>query len=1272
MAVHRARVAGPVSWATGDAARDAGGECTLTHMPKACPACAAENPDAAKFCNECGAKFAVGLTPPPVQVTRRVARDESRRSAGERRVVSVLFADIKDYTALSEQLDPEQVEELVGGLFREFADVIARHGGYVDKFMGDSVLALFGAPRSLGDDTERAVACALEMQRRAQASNAGRENKLGVRIGIDTGEVVVGNIGQRGEYTAIGDAVNTANRVQSAAEPGSVFISSDTAAQVKARFRLTELQPRQLKGKADAVVLFRVEGMLKTTERYIGPFVGRKRELDLLLASFEQCVANRRPGFVLVRGEAGMGKSRLFYEFRRRLRALRHAPRRLTASFAPVGQEPMNGMRQIARAALDLAPTAEPAQAAAAIAQALAQAQEGAPAPPGFAENLAFLVGLQVRELAESGLPARQRIEGAAVALKRLLELRARDTPLLVVYEDLHWADTDSCDFLRRLARSDLSGPIFFLALGRPEAIDLVRDLLANPFESIELRALEPGEIAAISGGILQDGVISDELASLVLQRSGGNPFVAEELLKGLRETQMLELSHDRYVLRDAASQSLIPVGVRSILAARIDALEAREKGALTSLSVLGREFSLDAALHVLGAEGQAAIEALARRGMLVLLQEDKKRPRCLISHALLQEVAYGGLLKRDKCALHQEVAAFFEQRLQQESTQDPARLVELAWHLARAEQPERAWPLYYRAGLRASEDSQLAFAAEQFRRAREEFERCRVHTGIDGLPPEGAKLKLLLALCEACFESGKPDEALAHAEQVIALTQNSFGRQRALALEFAAKVAHVKSRFEDAIVHAERAAALFEKAGEPSASARLHLFKARMFSHTGQAAQGLALLENFNLKDAPAETRIDFFNTRASLLLSQGKIREALDDELKRLEIAERVQDRRKVGSAHSNIATYLSDLGRQQEADEHFRLAMAEYQRTGELFNLAIVHGNYGNQLRRARRLEEAVKHHTLARKLSGELGDEFGIMVAETNLGTCHLTSGDFAEARLSFEKALPLAQRFGSAQAISQLFHNLALAALRCGDGAAARERLERSRAINETQGNERGLLLNDNLAAQDQLRLGAFDAAQRELAQVAERAAKLGIGGYELAAYMLMLEAARQKQSAPEMRKMLDVIERSQPEASAGTDDRAVRQAHRLAAAGLEGAEESFGRELARFAEVAPRSVAFSADAEALAVASSAVALGPAVRVHAQGALPWAQGAVAAMERGGRQDLMVIEALFARGQLRLLCGESAGQSDFARAERLASRLGAGWLTERLRQACARIT
>jgi class 3 adenylate cyclase/tetratricopeptide (TPR) repeat protein len=1218
-------------------------------MSKACPSCSVQNADSAKFCNECGTKFSdserLSLTPQPA------TRVSERRPASERRVVSVLFADIKDYTALSEQLDPEQVEELVGGLFREFAEVVARHGGYVDKFMGDSVLALFGAPKSLGDDAERAVNCALEMQRRAQASNAGREKQLGVRIGIDTGEVVVGNIGQRGQYTAIGDAVNTANRVQSAAEPATVYISEETARVVKARFRLSELEPRLLKGKAEPVTLFRVEGPLKTTERYIGPFVGRKRELDLLLASYEQAVANAKPRFVLVRGEAGMGKSRLFYEFRRRLRAQKQAPKRLTAAFVPVGQEPMVGMRQIARGALDLAPSAPVAE----IDAAIARVTEGvSDAPKAFAEHLAFLVGRPSRDT-DVILPARQRAEGAAVALKRLLELSARVQPLLVVYEDLHWADSDSLDFLRRIARADLQGPIFILALGRPEAIDLVRDLLANPFESIELRALEPGEIAAISGGILQDGVIAEDLASLVLQRSGGNPFVTEELLKSLRETHMLELRDGRYVLRDAQSQSLIPVGVRSILAARIDALDPEHRQALTSLSVLGREFRSGPALHLCAAP---AIGALVKRGMLVDLGEERGERRYLFSHALLQEVAYGGLLRRDRCALHADVAGFFE-KLGQGS--DPARLSELAWHYSRAERHDAAWPLYYRAGLKAAQDWLLAFAAAQLRSAKEEFDRCKSPPGIDGLSPEGSRLKLLLALCEACFDSGKPDEALKYAEEAIALTPDGFARQRASALEFAARIAQIKSRFDDAIVHAERACALHEKAGDNAGVARMNLFKARMLAHTGQSAAGLALIEQLSFQDTGVETRIDFHHTRASLLSALGRLKEALEDETLRLALATEVNDRRKIAGAHSNIATYLSDMGKNTESDEHFKLAMAEYTRAGELFNVAIVHGNYGNQLRRARRLEEAVQHHTLARGLCRELGDEFGIMVAETNLGTCYLTTGDFTEARLSFERALPLAERFGSAQAISQLFHNQATVALRCGDSLLCRECLERSREINARQGNERGLLLNDNLAAQDMLRSGNLDQASRELAGVAERAAKQGFASYEGSAYLHMLEAARQKGSASEMRRLLDVLERCQPEQNGGSDEKALRQAHRLAASCYEGESEGLKREVQRFAHCAPAQVATAQDAEALAIAVSSLA--PKAAQWPQGAA-WANLAVSAMEKGGRQDLLFVEALFARGRFRQAAGDQGGSTDLARAGRFASRLGLNWLMERL--------
>jgi tetratricopeptide (TPR) repeat protein len=608
---------------------------------------------------------------------------------------------------------------------------------------------------------------------------------------------------------------------------------------------------------------------------------------------------------------------------------------------------------------------------------------------------------------------------------------------------------------------------------------------------------------------------------------------------------------------------------------------------------------------------------------------------------------------------MHAIVAAYFEKRAQ---TNDPARLSELAWHYARAEQPERAWPLYYRAGLKAAEDWLLAFAAAQFRSAKEEFDRCKVAPGIDGLSPEGSRLKLLLALCEACFDSGKPDEALKYAEEAIALTPDGFARQRASAFEFAARIAQIKSRFDDAIVHAERASALHDKSGDGAGVSRMTLFKARMLAHIGQSAAGLELLEELTFKDANIETRIDFHHTRASLQSGLGRLKEALEDETKRLALATSVNDRRKIAGAHSNIATYLSDMGRSAEADQHFQLAMAEYTRAGELFNVAIVHGNYGNQLRRARRLDEAVQHHTLARGLCRELGDEFGIMVAETNLGTCFMALGDFTEAKLSFERAVPLAERFGSAQAMSQLLHNQATVALRTGDAALCRERLERSREINAKQGNERGLLLNDNLAAQDSLRLGNLDQASRELASVAERAAKLGFAGYEAAAYLHMLEVARQKGNAVEMRRMLDVLERCLPETSGGSDEKALRQAHRLAAACLEPGDENVSREVAKFAELAPKQVATSLDAEALAIAASSLAKN--AKKWPQAAT-WAEQAVAALEKGGRQDLMYVEALFARGQFRQAAGEH-GSTDQVRSGRFSARLGLNWLLERLQE------
>lgn len=1218
-------------------------------MPRNCPSCGTLNADSAKFCNECGAKLGAATADAPrgaEYVTRRLSRTDLSRD--ERRIVTVLFADIKDYTALSERLDPEQVEDLVGGLFREFSEVITAHGGYVDKFMGDAILALFGAPRSLGDDAERAVNAALEMQRRAKAANAGRDVRLDVRVGLDTGEVVVGNLGQRGEYTAIGDPVNTANRVQGAAEIGAVFIGEATANQVRGRFKLSALPPVLLKGKAEPVTLHRVEGALKQTEHYVGAFVGRRRELELLQASFESSVRERLPRYVLVRADAGMGKSRLFYEFRRRLRALKHAPLRVTAAFQPVGNEPMHGMRQIARTLLKL----ERASAGPDIDAALREAAHET-APQALADHLRFLLGLTA---ADSGLEVKQRREGANLALKFLLQRQAESGPVLLVFEDLHWADEDSLAFLRTLARSDLRGAVFVLALGRPEAIELVRDLLADPFENIELRPLEAPEVAALSAAVLREGQADEALATIVAERSGGNPFVAEELLKGLHEAGVLQHVSGRFTLAPGHSPSQIPVGVRSILAARIDALSPRDRAVLNALSVLGREFRRHVCERLCGEAAGEALKALAERGMLVDLGEDRGQRRYMFCHALLQEVAYSGLLRRDKVQLHRLAAAFFREQMAESA--DPRRLSRLAWHLANAGESAEAAALYFDAGQQAATQWTGAFAAEQFAAALAEFDRAGGAT-IAGQGGPAARLKIATELVRALTDTGKLAHALAVARQ--ADSPGAPAAALAALLERAANAAWRKSEYEPAREFAARGRALFESIGDADGAARCALQEIGALTSLGQVPQARAQLDSLQ----PTETstwRLDYLRAAAILCLEQGRTADALAHETTRAELARAAGQRRAMASALGNVAMYSSDLGQFAQAGRLFEESLAEFRSIGDLFNVSVVLTNLGNFRRRTGDIAGALAAHEEARGLASQLGDNYGVLVGEFNVATCHLSLGQFTQALRAIEHAQPALRRFKSPQLESQALLNRAVSASRTGDFRLARASLEAARALNTERRNLRGLLQGDQQQAEDYLRSGDFDRASEAFADITRRAREAGYLRYAASACDRMLELALARNDVAALRAALEAS-RALNAGPQSEEDLLVLNVHDAVADLLEDKPGA----CARLGAMLPATCRTATDALLLASA----ALGAAHRRQAldpaglEAAWGWADLALRAMEAGGRADARHALTLAARGLIRRAQGQNA-ESDLARARHAASRLEAAWITRWLDQ------
>lgn len=1225
-------------------------------MPKTCPSCRFDNADGAKFCNECGHKFTAAADSGRVAglTTRVIQRPDARpETRGERRVVSVLFADIKDYTTLSERLDPEQIEDLVGGLFREFSEVITQQGGYVDKFMGDAILALFGAPKSYGDDTDRAVNCALEMQRRAKAANAGRDVQLDVRIGIDTGEVVVGNLGQRGEYTAIGDPVNTANRVQTAAEPGSVYISETTAQLVRSRFRLAALPPRALKGKAEPVVLHRVEGAARATEGYIGPFIGRRRELDLLLASFTESVRESRPRFVLVRAEAGMGKSRLYYEFRRRLKAMSQPSRRVSASFQPAGLEPLHGMRALARDLLGLKPGATEAEVSEQIELASSVLPGGV--PDAGRGHLAYLLGHQLGNLERTGLEAKQRLEGAHLVLKQLIEQTAERSPVLLVFEDVHWIDPDSLQFLRSLARGTFKGPVFVLALGRPESVELVREMLGDPFENIELRPLEQTESAAVCSGVL-GGPVDDKLAALVNERAGGNPFVMEELAKGLKEGGLLELTQGRWRLAPGRGESTIPVGVRSIIAARIDALEAADRAVLNALSVLGREFRRGAAEVIGGPGTPEALQRLVQRGLLVELGDDRGQARYMFCHALLQEVAYSGLLKRDKLQLHRAMADYYEAQLA-DNQRDPRRTARLAMHLSAAGLDERAAGYYFEAGRDAAAQWMAAFAVEKLTAALQCLKAAPAAI-VDGKSGTAARLTVTRHLAQALNHSGRIAEALQLASTGIT-DADAYPREAAELLDICAAVASRLSKLEDSLRYAEHAAALWQGAGQRESAARSELAAIAALVQLGRHDQARDRLPAATPAEADDPAwQIEYLRVVSSFHAEQGRLKDALAHETRRVEVARRAGNRRMVAGALANIAMYSSDLGEFGDARALLEEALAEYRRAGDLFNVSVVLTNYGNLLRRIGSVDESIKAQSEARELASALGDDYGVLVSGINIAACHMSLAQYTRAAVEHERALALLRRFKDLPAEAQLRHNTAIVAFRMGDFRNAREQLEQSTALNQRRNNIRGLVQNEQLQAEDLFRTGDLPRAWDAFASCIARAAAAGLPRAVSSALQALAQCALiARDRAQWAGALAQTLAASDPD----RDQRASRM--------LQAIDVLLG-DPSRFAELAslvdPNDQ--SRDGQLLLAAAVLACVWVADMLPAQEAATagtWARAVTSFMQQGGRADTEYAALLHAQARLQARAGqvsEAALREAQREANQAAERVESTWLLQ----------
>jgi class 3 adenylate cyclase len=695
-----------------------------------CPNCGAITLATGKFCQECAYDLSKAKEAPsfidysqPQSYTPKFLADKilTNRSSieGERKLVTVLFADVANYTSMSEKLDPEEVHQIMDGCFKILMDEIHRYEGTINQFTGDGVMALFGAPVAHEDHAQRACYAALAIQKAIGNYSAKLKEDRGMdfrmRIGLNSGPVVVGSIGDnlRMDYTAVGDTANLAARIQQAAKPGQVWVSQKTKSIIQNYFQDESVGEISFKGKTQPQSVFRVISERPDVRtrfeagvvRGITELVGRRPEMGALQAALDR--AKSGSGQVLdVVGEAGIGKSRLVYEFQNTLSA---DVIFLTGNCIHYGRN------------INFLPVIDVVRAAFDIKEEMTEEEAGSRIENKATNNLESMIpfyrsllSLKVDDSKFNSLNPEGRKFGTFEAVKNLLLRLSEEQPLVVFLEDVHWIDKISEEFFTYFSRCILDCPILMLTAYRLDAAPPWAQ--GAHYQRLGLETISTKSSIRLVRNIVGGLPLEPDLEQKVVEKAGGNPFFIEEVVRELLDRGDLVKADEGYVSKQPINQLEIPNTVQGVLAARMDRLSEDLKYTMQVASVIGRDFAFQILKSImeLGEELRSHLTNLVG---LEILYEKALYPELeyIFKHALTQEVAYESLLKQRRQEIHGRTARSIEE-LYADRLEEHYEMV--AYHYERSGNAAKAVEYLILAGEKSNLYGALQAAAELFEKA--------------------------------------------------------------------------------------------------------------------------------------------------------------------------------------------------------------------------------------------------------------------------------------------------------------------------------------------------------------------------------------------------------------------------------------------------------------------------------------------------------------------------------------------------------------------------
>jgi class 3 adenylate cyclase/tetratricopeptide (TPR) repeat protein len=976
------------------------------------------------------------------------------QSLGEqRKVVTVLFADLVDSTPLARRLDPEDLQQVMSRYFSALRSAVQAEGGVVEKFIGDAVMAVFGLYRSREDDAVRAVRAALAMldavEKLSVEVEAVHGLRLRMRVGIDTGEVVVtGMAGQTaGEFMVVGDTVNRSARLQAAAQAGTVLLSTETVGHVRGSFGLRRVPGLRLKGidgTVDAYAVVAADELpefwpeSRGIEGLVTRTIGREAELAELQQIFDDVVAGRSRRIVTVVGEAGVGKSRLVHDIESWLAALPTEVWVLRGRASPATQDVANGLlRSVFAERLRIRGTDDPGRVRRRWAGGWHELM-GERSTGGQAETVATWLGFALDEAGRAAVgttdPEALRRRGSGLAL-RLLEKLGERAPVVVLLEDLHWADSASLDSLHDLAAASGAGPLLVLATARSVLLEQRPDWgTAGPLHTqVRLGPLGEDHVRALVAELLQRADrVPPRLVQLIVDTADGNPFYVEELVKWLIEEGVVDTGAERWqVSAEAVRQVRVPTTLRGLLQARLDSLGLHERGVIGCAAVVGRVFWDDAvarlATSVPGPARGPAFQRLADREVIF------ERPHSTFSgshefsfrHALMRDVAYEGVLRSTRRTNHALAAQWLEEVVARSGRPDE-HAASVAHHHEKAGAAVSAARWYLRAGRHAAS----TFANDDALRL---LDRART------LAParEAALLaEILFAREQVLDRQGRREEQRAVLDELLA-TPGLGPADRARTRLAEGRWLFFRGEYDAVPPVAEEAAALAREADRPDLEAEALMQGGRAHAYRHRHADARELLHR-SLARARA---IGAHRGAGEALRLLGVVATNLgemDEGLRQLEAAadehRRIHDREGEAMVTGQLGALLLELGRLEEARPPSEMALAVFSEMGHRYREGVMLTNLARIAMEQGRLEDALDLGARALELTEAIDDAEGIVASLHSLGDAHRLSGDPAAAREHLERALAGARDHDLAYFVVHVLASLA--ALELAEGRTA--------------------------------------------------------------------------------------------------------------------------------------------------------------------------------------------------------------------------------------------